>query len=385
MVGVSRRVLAVVSAVSILIGLSAGAALAAAGKPPVTLPTKYDGLTSPVTLPDKLDPASPYQPQSACFPVDKPGAVKLKNLLLSTYKVGSAHISRGCNEGVSEHSDGRAIDWMVGIKDKKEKKAAADFLAWVTASNGENARRLGIQYLIYNKKIWSIYRVKEGWRPSSGHTDHIHISLGWAGARGDVSFWTGKVGKVDYGPCVVFAGLKASAIDQVRTTPCPKPPPAVRTSTRSAVAYGTKGSSAVKFAQKKLGLKVTGTFSKSMWNAVMDYQLANDLPRTGVLDGPTWVALDPASAKKDTAAEYDRAKAIAWGLKRTSKQDIKPSSLGTEVAIMQTALGLAERRQAGVFASVTKAEIVELQKAHQLKADGIMGPAEWKALAAAVK
>lgn len=44
-----------------------------------------------------------------------------------------------------------------------------------------NAKRLGIQYIIWNTKIWNIQRDSEGWRPYRGttnpHKDHIHISF----------------------------------------------------------------------------------------------------------------------------------------------------------------------------------------------------------------
>ena len=65
------------------------------------------------------------------------------------------------------------------------------------------ARRLGIQYLIWNHKIWGSYSASSGWRKYTGanpHTDHVHISFTWAGARKKTSFWTGKVGNVGAAP-----------------------------------------------------------------------------------------------------------------------------------------------------------------------------------------
>ncbi|MDQ3157087.1 MAG: hypothetical protein M3Q98_10245 [Actinomycetota bacterium] len=50
------------------------------------------------------------------------GPKKLRDLVLATYKVGSkGNISRGCTERVSEHSEGRAWDWMLNTKNAKEK------------------------------------------------------------------------------------------------------------------------------------------------------------------------------------------------------------------------------------------------------------------------
>ena len=65
------------------------------------------------------------------------------------------------------------------------------------------ARRLGIQYVIWNRKIWGAYSADSGWRKYTGsnpHTDHVHFSFTWAGARKKTSFWTGKVGNVAAAP-----------------------------------------------------------------------------------------------------------------------------------------------------------------------------------------
>ena len=87
------------------------------------------------------------------------------------------------------------------------------------------AARLGIMYVIYNRKIWASY--SPGWRDYTGadpHTSHIHISLSWNGARGHTSFWTGRTWALDYGACQVFAGQPAAiATKRARTTPCDPP------------------------------------------------------------------------------------------------------------------------------------------------------------------
>ena len=55
-------------------------------------------------------------------------------------------------------------------------------------------------YIIYNRRIWASYRAEEGWRSYVGanpHTDHIHFSFSWAGARKQTSYWDGT--PVTYG------------------------------------------------------------------------------------------------------------------------------------------------------------------------------------------
>lgn len=62
------------------------------------------------------------------------------------------------------------------------------------------ARRLGVMYIIHNRRIWGSYRATEGWRPYIGanpHTDHVHFSFSWAGARKRTSWWDGT--PVTYG------------------------------------------------------------------------------------------------------------------------------------------------------------------------------------------
>ncbi|MGV8968743.1 MAG: DUF4214 domain-containing protein [Cellulomonas sp.] len=70
---------------------------------------------------------------------------------------------------------------------------------WLTAVGpdeqvGYNARRLGVMYIIWNRQIWNNSSASAGWRAYTGavpHTDHVHISLSWAGAYMRSSWWTG--------------------------------------------------------------------------------------------------------------------------------------------------------------------------------------------------
>jgi hypothetical protein len=159
--------------------------------------------TAPVRLPSVIEGFATYQKQTTCSPTAKPGTVKLKNLLLATYPgTRSLGITRACSSGgTSEHKEGRAFDWGVRYANTSERAKASAFLTWLlkTDSAGHkaaNARRLGVMYVIWNRKIWGAYAANQGWRTYTGtnpHTDHIHISLSWPGARGTTSFWTGKV------------------------------------------------------------------------------------------------------------------------------------------------------------------------------------------------
>lgn len=170
------------------------------------------GLPSPT--PSLLDPAAslatgreidgyaPYEPQRTCDANAKPGVLGFRDLAISKYP-GSRNLGivRGCSVGGnSEHKEGRAFDWGVRVDRPGEKAAAEEMVNGLLATDAHGnkhalARRLGVMYVIWNRQIWSSHRHSEGWRPyhgASAHTDHVHVSFSWAGARAQTSYWSGK-------------------------------------------------------------------------------------------------------------------------------------------------------------------------------------------------
>ena len=146
-----------------------------------------------------IDAYASYDGQDTCDPTDKPGPRGVRDLLNATYGQHSSGISRACNSSeVSEHEEGRALDYMLNVNNAKQRAVATDITTWLLATDRHgnrhaNARRLGVMYMIWNRRIWSAARASEGWRRYSGasaHTDHIHISLSWAGARRQTTWWT---------------------------------------------------------------------------------------------------------------------------------------------------------------------------------------------------
>jgi len=347
----------------------------------VPYPKSPKGLKAPVAQPEKLDPPSLYLPQASCSPRDLTGPKKLRDLVLKTYKTGGrGNISRGCTEGVSEHSEGRAWDWMVNVKNSKEKAAAGDFLAWATANHGANARRLGIMYIIHNKKIWGIYREKDGWRASSGHTDHIHVSFSWNGARAATSFWTGKVQPVDYGPCARFAGQPAVLRSKANVSRCYTPSALVKKNKHAVRMYGSRAST-VKTAQGLLKVSKTGVFDSATWAAVKAFQGKHDLPWTGTLDVPTWGALTPADVTSNAAKGYSAKSAAEYGLANYGGSTMSRYSTGKAALFLQTALAMPAADRNGYFGPVTEAAVKKFQAAHGLDQTGDVTKVEWQALA----
>jgi hypothetical protein len=171
---------------------SAAMPLAAALPPPGTGP---------------LDDLAPYQPQTTCNPRPKSGVVGFQQIVLASFPgTHSAGISRDCSiGGRSEHKEGRAWDWAVAVSDPDDRAAARKVFSWLLGADAKGrrfamARRLGVMYIIHNRRIWGSYQADDGWRRYVGanpHTDHVHFSFSWAGARKQTSFWDGS--PVTYG------------------------------------------------------------------------------------------------------------------------------------------------------------------------------------------
>ena len=160
-----------------------------------------------------IENLSPYQPQTKCHPVAQKGVLKFRALILATYKgTGDDGIVRACNiGGTSEHKDGRAWDWAVSVKNPRQAAQVKALFAWLFATDAYGnkyamARRLGIMYIIWNKRIWGTYAASSGWRPyaCSGvtlcHQNHVHFSFSKPGAAGKTSYWTKVVVNVGGSP-----------------------------------------------------------------------------------------------------------------------------------------------------------------------------------------
>ncbi|MGJ7439571.1 FG-GAP repeat domain-containing protein [Aquipuribacter sp. MA13-6] len=206
----------------------AGSFLVVSGSASAALPTPR----ATVTFRSAPEAPSPYQGQIACDPVERPGTQALRALLKTTYGKGnSAGITRSCaTGGASEHKDGRAYDWMLNASNATDKAMGDSFVAWLTGRDaggvvGGNAHRLGVQYVIWNKRTWQSWNGQwKAYTGASPHTDHVHISLSWDGAMKRTSWWTGStVTQRDHGPCQLYVGEPAPRYAGANYSPCPKP------------------------------------------------------------------------------------------------------------------------------------------------------------------
>jgi len=147
---------------------------------------------------------APYKGQSKCSPSEKPGMVAFKKLLIKTYGSRWIGIGRACNVGgKSEHKEGRALDWSMNASKKADRRKVNNLTKWLFATDKYGnrhamARRLGIMYVIWNRKWWTTWN--RGWEtycvqkprgcvsPRDGglnhpHADHVHFSFSWDSAR----------------------------------------------------------------------------------------------------------------------------------------------------------------------------------------------------------
>ncbi len=212
-----RRLAAIVAAITataLLWAVPAPAASAKIPPPPASLAT------------NTIDAHLGYMPQTTCSPKAKPGTTALLKALIATWGGGSSGISRACSVGAtSEHKEGRALDWHMDVKYASQRKRVDQALKWLTTNNGEVAYRLGVMYIIWNQRIWSLYYPELGWRKmasrgsyTANHKNHVHISLSWDGAMKQTSWWTGvPVTEPLNGPCGV-KGARACLPTIARTS-----------------------------------------------------------------------------------------------------------------------------------------------------------------------
>ncbi len=308
-------------------------------------------------LPSGLDVYVPYQGQTVCDPVARPGVLAFARLMTSHYGMGStALIGRTCGSGPSEHYDGRAWDWMLSVDNPAQEAVAQSVLSWLTAPDangvqGAMARRFGIMYIIHNRKMWRAYATDRGWAPYTGvspHTDHIHFSFNYDGAAGRTSWWTG-VPTRSYLTALPRAGSPATPPAPVPTTPVPATTPV-------QLSSGMR-SEAVRQLQARLGnLPTTGFYGDLTKARVTAYQAFVGLPRTGVADLRTQEILATRAWKSVTAA-YPT---LSFG------------TTSAAVRILQAKLGSLPTT--GYYGTLTRARVTAYQKLAGLPQTGVADP-----------
>jgi peptidoglycan hydrolase-like protein with peptidoglycan-binding domain len=348
-------------------------------------------------LPVALDSRTPYEAQLSCDPRDKSGVTAFAALMKANYKTGVTGISRSCQADTSEHYDGRALDWMLSVKDPRQKAVADSVVAWLSAGNGAMARRFGISYIIWNTKMWREYAPERGWAAYTGsvpHTDHIHFSFSWDGAMARTSWWTGvATTTVDLGPCRVYAGQYAPLYTLARTAACPTNLPVAPVSPYPVYVLGQRNAQ-IAVAQKVLGVTADGQFGPVTFAALVAWQTRARVPITGVLDKSTWAKLvptppaqtpTPAPAPKPSSAlapirpvfKTPPAPVASTRYTAYKKVVLRQGSKGSAVVALQRAL---KATPDGDFGPRTRAALVTFQTLQHISRNGVADRLVWDRL-----
>jgi Putative peptidoglycan binding domain len=127
-----------------------------------------------------------YQAAGPCTQGPQPGAQALMAWWLSTFG-GRGAVNTGIyncrviagSSVRSLHGEGRAAD--LGVRPH-----GADYGHDAASLLHANSAEIGIQCIIWSRRIWSGSRPFDGFRPyggSSPHVDHLHVELSWPAAR----------------------------------------------------------------------------------------------------------------------------------------------------------------------------------------------------------
>lgn len=127
----------------------------------------------------------PWQGASRCTGGPEPGAVALMKVILRRHPRGRSLGIYNCRtvrggSTTSLHGEGRALD--VGFPMNNGRGSAAGYA--LVKQLGERGQKLGIQAIIYDRKIWSAK--SPGGRAYTGaapHYDHVHVELTKDAAR----------------------------------------------------------------------------------------------------------------------------------------------------------------------------------------------------------
>ena len=156
----------------------------------------------PALIKKKLDP-NRYDGADGCRKRHPRGMSKLIRWMKRNTRRNTVYGTIRCDGGV--HGTGRALDWMLDARKKRQKRLAKTVInTWLARDDRGRrnalARRMGIQLIIYNCRFWQAgnrgmdrYSACSGGKknadPTQGHIDHIHIELTRPASKLRTTFW----------------------------------------------------------------------------------------------------------------------------------------------------------------------------------------------------
>ena len=124
---------------------------------------------------------------------------------------GGVRCERLGKSSFSMHAEGRAVDWHLDVGDARDRREAERLLGMLFSPDSEGnqnalARRMGIIEAIWDCRYYGFWmqdgepkqysacensrgKLRRTVDPTTAHRNHVHISLGWPGARMRTSYW----------------------------------------------------------------------------------------------------------------------------------------------------------------------------------------------------
>ena len=325
-----------------------------------------------------------YKGARSCTSGPQPGAWGAMDYFLSAYSSKG-----GVNTGIyncrsvrggrttSLHGEGRAADF--GIRPYGAKYGTDLANALVAYS-----KELGIQCVIWNRRIWSSSYPHSGWRRYNGvasHTDHIHVEFTWARARSGRAATAKRFAEVLGG--VKPGDVKVGGGGGGGTT-------------YKQIKYGqmiklhTKGKP-VEDVQAVVGVTVDGFAGPSTIAAIKKWQKSHGLPADGIVGPDTWAKMKPhiknakkKARKKNKAPKFPLKKGHWYGVESSNKKNHSGYWAGDRAGIRRFQQKLKDRGWSisvdGRFGPATKKIVRQFQSEKGLPADGLVGVKTWNAI-----
>lgn len=332
-----------------------------------------------------------YRGARSCTSGPQPGAWGAMDYYLSAYSDDG-----GVNTGIyncrsvrggsttSLHGEGRAADF--GVRPYRARYGTALANALVAFSD-----ELGIQCVIWNRRIWSCQYPHSGWRHYSGtasHTDHIHVEFTWARANasrsGTAKLFAKVLGGVKPGEIKIGGSSGGGGGSYGNAN--------AKHEVGSRVMRKYTSGTDVRWLQKRLyklgwDLDFDGDFGPSVEKVVRALQKSAKISVDGEVYTDTIKALKaakvvrqlPKKSRKDKKADKyplpdghfyyteDRRSTVHSGYWKKDRPAIRKiqRKVGTHVD--------------GGYGENTKAKVARKQRQLGLKPDGAVGPDTWEA------